>query len=60
MTPRNKGHSRQHSSASGISIPSIDGKFYLCSDCFGLVLQILNEGSYLTFKPIFHKALKLF
>jgi len=26
---------------------------------FGLVLTIFNEGAYLTFKSIFHKALKL-
>ena len=27
---------------------------------FGLVLTIFNEGAYLTFKSIFHKALNLF
>jgi len=27
---------------------------------FGLVLTIFNEGAYLTFKLIFHKALNLF
>ena len=27
---------------------------------FGLVVTIFNKGPYLTFKSIFHKALKLF
>ena len=36
-----------------------DLKFYLFG-VFYLVLTIFNEGAYLTFKSIFHKAINLF
>ena len=40
----------------------IDGKavYFRHNVQFGLVLVIFNEGTYLTFKLIFHKALNLF
>jgi len=35
------------------------GRDTLYTAIFGLVLTIFNHGAYLTFKSIFHKALKI-
>jgi len=47
------------------SFPLCYNFFWICffvkvKLCFGLVFTIFNEGAYLTFKSISHKALNLF